>query len=176
MSGYYVMRHFERGDDPSFSTNLTREGHRRAHALYIPGIERIVTSPFKRCVQSVQPFARENDIPVKIACALGEYIDDDRHGIGLEDPEELRRRVRAFVEADANCRSECTLYVTHASIAETLCPGETFGCGELRYVPTAPPPWDPPVLNASNFSDSLDLTTSEDSDDFVKMSANLLGF
>ena len=171
MLGYYVMRHFERDNDPSFFTNLTLDGHRRARALYIPGVERVVTSPFKRCVQSAQYFAKENDIPVKIACALGEYIDDDCHGIGLEDPEELRRRVGAFVEADAPLRSKCTLYVTHASVAEALCPGETFNCGDLRYVSLAND-WDPPML----FSDSLDLTTSEDSDDFVKMSADLLGF
>ena len=166
MSGYYVMRHFERGDDPSFFTNLTLDGYRRARAMFIPGIERIVTSPFKRCVQSARYFASEEDIPMRIACALGEYIDDDRHGIGLEDPEELRRRLRAFIEADAPQRSKCTLYVTHASVAEELCPGEAFDCGELRYVPNTP----------VNFSDSLDLTTSEDSDDFVKMSADLLGF
>ena len=123
MLGYYIMRHFERGDDPSFFTNLTPDGHRRARAMFIPGIERIVTSPFKRCVQSVQSFAAEHDIPVHIACALGEYIDDDRHGIGFEDSEELRRRVGVFIDADAPMRFKCTLYVTHASVAEALCPG-----------------------------------------------------
>ena len=96
-------------------------------------------SPFKRCVQSAQHFAAENDIPMKIACALGEYIDDNRHGLGFESPEELRRRVEAFIVADMPRRLDCTLYVTHASIAELMCPGETFTYGDVRYVPVPIP-------------------------------------
>ena len=164
MLGYYVMRHFDREDDPSFFTNLTREGHRRARAFFLPGIQRVVVSPFKRCVQSAQPFAVENDIPMKVACALGEYIDDDRHGLGFETVGELRRRVEAFIIADAPRRLDCTLYITHASIAEMLCPGETFTCGDVRYVPVPIPTlWSSDMSDTSDTSDSdADVSWVED--------------
>lgn len=130
------MRHFDRYENPSFFTTLTPDGMRRAGALFVPDVKRIVCSPFVRCIQSAESFARENNIPIHIACALGEYIDDEAHGIPLETEEEMRRRVLKFLESDAASRGvERTLYVTHESVAKVMVPGATsISVGELRVV------------------------------------------
>ena len=140
MKGYYVMRHFERGDDPSFYTNLTPKGHERSRELFIPGVSRIVSSPFTRCLASVMPFADEIDVTITIACALSEFIEDKRHNIGYESVECMRSRVQAFIEADNPHRAtSITLYVTHGAIAEYLTSsngvGEPFAVGDVRWVP-----------------------------------------
>jgi len=127
----YVMRHFDRGENPIFFTQLTTKGHKRARALFIPGITRIVSSPFIRCIQSVEYFARENGIPVYISCALGEYIDCDDHGIPHETKESMRKRVLDFIKADASTQ---TLYVTHQSVAEVIC-GKSLETGGISVVP-----------------------------------------
>ena len=131
--GFYVMRHFERGENPEFSTNLTTRGHKRARELFVPGVERIVSSPFQRCLQSSKLFAGTIGTKVHIACALSEYIDDTRHGIAFETKEQMHRRVHEFIEADKEHRSKCTLYVTHGSIAEVLI-NEHFDYGDIRWV------------------------------------------
>ncbi len=119
MSSIYILRHFERSEDPSFFTTLTADGHRRAKAFHIPNIQRIVCSPFVRCIQSVKPFADANDIPIHISCDLGEYIDDHAHGLPLETAEELRQRVARFMLKEA-MPAVNTLYVTHQSVAEMM--------------------------------------------------------
>lgn len=126
----YVMRHFERSDNPEYFTTLTKDGMKRARALFIPQIHRIVCSPFIRCIQSVEFFARENGIPIHIACALGEYIDCDAHGIPHETEQHMRERVTRFMQLD---RCSHTLYVTHQSIAEVIC-GERLEMGGIRGV------------------------------------------
>ena len=133
-SGFYVMRHFERGSSPEFFTNLTDEGLESAEKLFIPGIQRIVTSPFIRCRESALRFSQDNGIPTHIACALSEYIDDDSHGIGHETHESMVNRVNAFLLQDLQHRTnELTLYVTHGTIAEYL-HGEPFNMGDVRFV------------------------------------------
>ena len=135
---FYVMRHFDRYENPSFFTTLTPDGMRRAGALFVPGVERIVCSPFVRCIQSVETFARENNVPINIACALGEYIDSDAHGIPLETAEAMRTRVLKFLKSDAASRGvRRTLYVTHESVAKVMVPGATsISVGELLSVKT----------------------------------------
>ena len=128
------MRHFERPDDPSFYTNLTPRGQSRSRELFIPGVTRIVSSPFPRCMSSVTPFADEIDVTIIIACALSEFIEDDRHKIGHETQSLMQSRVDAFIEADNIHRDECTLYVTHGAIAEYLT-GDPFSVGDVRWVP-----------------------------------------
>lgn len=134
---FYVMRHFERGESPEYNAELTREGRVRAQELYIPGVTRVVSSPFRRCAASVSEFASSLDEPLRYACALGEFIDDDAHGIGREGRGEMERRVREFIAADAECRKAsegATLYVTHKSIAEMIAPGEVFDVGCVACV------------------------------------------
>lgn len=102
--------------------------------MYIPGITRIVCSPFPRCVDSVRIFAETNDIPMHVAAALAEYIDDERHGIPLETHEDMSRRVRDFMLRDrVHRRGQTTLYVTHQSIAEIIC-GRALDQGEIVRV------------------------------------------
>jgi len=140
MKGFYVMRHFERPNDPSFYTNLTPNGKSCSRELFIPGVARIVSSPFPRCISSVMPFADEIDVTITIACALSEFIDDKRHKIGHESIECMRSRVQAFIDADAIHRVQGpgnTLYVTHGAIAEYLTgePEGAFAVGDVRWVP-----------------------------------------
>ena len=132
----FVMRHFQRGEHPGYFTKLTPDGFRRARTLYIPGITRIVCSPFPRCVDSVRIFAETNDIPMHVASALAEYIDDERHGIPLETHEEMSRRVADFMLRDQSRRDmhgQTTLYVTHQSVAEVIC-GRALDQGEIVRV------------------------------------------
>ena len=128
------MRHFEREENPTFATNLNTKGVKRAGELRMCGVERIVSSPFPRCRQSVSSFATRENIPLLISCALGEYIDDERHGIGLESEEDFERRVLGFIESDRESRLEAvTLYVTHGAVAEFL-HGEKFVMGDVRWI------------------------------------------
>jgi len=130
----FVMRHFQRGEHPGYFTKLTPDGFRRARSLYVPGITRIVSSPFPRCVDSVRTFAETNDIPMHVASALAEYIDDERHGIPLETHEHMSRRVEDFILRDQrDQRGQTTLYVTHQSIAEVIC-GRALDQGEIVRV------------------------------------------
>ena len=115
----FIMRHFQRGDDPSYFTTLTTDGQKRAKAFFIPDIKRIVTSPFIRCIQSVKPFAESNNIPMYVSCDLAEYIDDERHGITLETKDQLRQRVARFMLNEAMPKVN-TLYVTHQSVAKMM--------------------------------------------------------
>ena len=134
---FYVMRHFERGVSPEYNTELTRVGRLHAQELYIPDVTRVVSSPFPRCVASVREFANSLDEPLRYACALGEFIDNDAHGIARECPRELKRRVLEFIAADESCRdasSGATLYVTRKSVAEIIAPGEVFDVGRVVRV------------------------------------------
>jgi broad specificity phosphatase PhoE len=133
---FYVMRHFQRGESPEFSTNLTEEGHRRARALFIPRVVRVVTSPFKRCVQSAQHM-EDLEVPMRISCALGEFIDHADHGVACETYEQMVARVSAFIRDDAQQRAAvagATLYVTHKSCAEVIAPLHTFHEGTIIEV------------------------------------------
>jgi broad specificity phosphatase PhoE/8-oxo-dGTP pyrophosphatase MutT (NUDIX family) len=60
---------------------LTKKGRRQAEAIAVKfgdaGIERIVSSPFDRCVQSVEPLAKATGAKVEIDEALAEGPDID---------------------------------------------------------------------------------------------------
>jgi broad specificity phosphatase PhoE len=135
MKGYYIMRHFERDANPEFHANLNAVGRKRALEFELPGVQRVVTSPFARCVQSVEHFVSRNGLSAHISCALGEFIDDTAHGIGLETIENMRQRVDIFLESDAQLRDNAlTLYVTHGSVADHIT-GEDFQEGDVHFIP-----------------------------------------
>jgi phosphohistidine phosphatase SixA/8-oxo-dGTP pyrophosphatase MutT (NUDIX family) len=86
-SPVYVVRHAKAGDRerwkaPDDERPLTEEGRRQADHLVerFEGseVERIVSSPFLRCIQTVQPLARSRGLEVEIADELAEGADPER--------------------------------------------------------------------------------------------------
>jgi 8-oxo-dGTP diphosphatase len=82
----YLIRHTTAGERSRWKgrdedRSLTKKGWREADAIagYLAGagIERIVSSPFERCVQSVKPLAKLIKAPVEISPLLGEEPDID---------------------------------------------------------------------------------------------------
>ena len=77
----YVLRHGKAGSRSSWSgpdelRPLTKNGRRQsellADALAECGITRIVSSPYVRCIQSVEPLAERLGLPVETEEALAE--------------------------------------------------------------------------------------------------------
>jgi 8-oxo-dGTP diphosphatase len=79
----YVLRHAKAGtrarwEGPDELRPLTRRGRKQAQRLVelFEGLDlqRILTSPFVRCVQSVEPLAWARGIPIEPTSALGEGV------------------------------------------------------------------------------------------------------
>jgi 8-oxo-dGTP diphosphatase len=82
----YLCRHTTAGERSRWKgrdedRSLTKKGWREADAIagYLAGagIERILSSPYERCVQSVKPLAKLIKAPVEISPLLGEEPDID---------------------------------------------------------------------------------------------------
>lgn len=81
-----LIRHATAGDRSKWAgrdeaRSLTKKGRREAEAiaesLKDAGIERILSSPFERCVETVEPLARLIKAPIEISSALAEEADLD---------------------------------------------------------------------------------------------------
>jgi 8-oxo-dGTP diphosphatase len=77
----YLVRHGKAGSrsastEPDDLRTLTKAGRRQAEALADmlegSGIERIISSPYVRCRQTVEPLAERLRLPVDLADALAE--------------------------------------------------------------------------------------------------------
>ena len=86
-SPVYLVRHAKAGvrelwQGPDEERPLTRPGRRQAERLVerFEGleIERIISSPFLRCLQTVEPLARARGLEVEIADELAEGADPER--------------------------------------------------------------------------------------------------
>ena len=86
-SPVYLVRHAKAGvrelwEGPDEERPLTRRGRRQADRLVerFEGleIERIVSSPFSRCLQTVEPLARARGLEVETADELAEGADPER--------------------------------------------------------------------------------------------------
>jgi 8-oxo-dGTP diphosphatase len=80
-SALYVVRHAKAGvreawSGPDVERPLTRRGRKQARRLVdrFRGLEiqRILSSPFVRCVQTLEPLAQARGLPVEVATELGE--------------------------------------------------------------------------------------------------------
>jgi 8-oxo-(d)GTP phosphatase len=85
-SAVYVIRHAKAGvrsawDGPDEDRPLTRRGRKQARRLVerFQGLdfERIVSSPFVRCIQTVEPLAAARAVPVETGDELGEGASVD---------------------------------------------------------------------------------------------------
>jgi len=77
----YLVRHAKAGSRHDFRGNdrlrpLSPAGHRQAEALAIPlaagGVKTLVSSPFLRCIETLQPTAKAVDAAVETDSRLGE--------------------------------------------------------------------------------------------------------
>lgn len=82
----HLLRHVAAGDRTKWKGNdrerpITKKGRRQADAiakaLKKAGIERIVSSPYERCIQSVKPLAKAIGAKVEVVEALAEGPDID---------------------------------------------------------------------------------------------------
>lgn len=82
----HLLRHAAAGDRTQWDGNdgarpLTKKGRRQAKAiakaLESAGIERIITSPYDRCVQTVEPLAKLTGAKIELSDALAEGPDID---------------------------------------------------------------------------------------------------
>ena len=82
----YLLRHTTAGDRSRWKgrdedRSLTKKGWREADAIAISladaGIERILSSPYERCVQSVKPLAKLIKAPIETSPLLAEEPDLD---------------------------------------------------------------------------------------------------
>jgi 8-oxo-dGTP diphosphatase len=82
----HLLRHVAAGDRTKWKGNdrerpITKKGRRQADAiaksLEKAGIERIVSSPYERCIQSVKPLAKAIGAKVEVVEALAEGPDID---------------------------------------------------------------------------------------------------
>lgn len=92
----YLVRHAKAGDRDEWEGDdrlrpLTKSGHKQAEGIKeqlqdIP-IRRIVSSPYLRCVQTVEPLARARGLPIDLNDGLAE-------GAGIEPTLALVRQLR----------------------------------------------------------------------------------
>ncbi len=77
----YLVRHAKAGsrrdwDGPDEARPLSRKGRRQAeglvHVLADRPVQRVLSSPYVRCVQTVEPLAEKLGVPVEEADALAE--------------------------------------------------------------------------------------------------------
>ncbi|WP_010098249.1 histidine phosphatase family protein [Ornithinibacillus scapharcae] len=73
----YLVRHCE-AEGQAFGADLTKVGHRQALELEEffsdVGIEKIVSSPFKRAVDSIYPLATTRNLEIQIDKRLSERV------------------------------------------------------------------------------------------------------
>jgi 2,3-bisphosphoglycerate-dependent phosphoglycerate mutase len=134
MRQIYLIRHAQTryvADEPDEHRPLTAKGHEQAaalsHALHALGIEEIHSSPFRRCVDTIGPFAERAGLRVNHVTGLRErcFTSDLVH-----DWDTLWKRVWhdfdfAFPDGESSRQAqarmyEATLEVVTASRARTL--------------------------------------------------------
>lgn len=108
----YVVRHAKAGDREEWKGDdrlrpLTKPGRRQAEALVDAlqdkPIDRILSSPYVRCVQSVEPLARARNLPV-------ESRKDLEEGAGGESIIRLMNRYRG----------QNIVFCTHGDLVDEL--------------------------------------------------------
>ena len=113
--GVLLVRHAEAGDrdrweGPDEERPVSAEGRRQAEALVeaLAGfaVERVLSSPYLRCTQTVEPLAAARGLPV-------EPSDDLAEGAGRV----ALRRVRSLLDGPA------TVLCTHGDVVEDVLDG-----------------------------------------------------
>ncbi|MDQ0253546.1 2,3-bisphosphoglycerate-dependent phosphoglycerate mutase [Evansella vedderi] len=141
MTTIYVVRHCEAEGQPP-EASLTEKGFNEAKDLanFFSNvrIDRILSSPFKRAIQSIQPLAEKLEIDVEINNGLAErtlstinmpdwlekiketYEDMDLKYKGGESSKEAMDRIVNVVEKALISESQNIVIVTHGNIMSLL--------------------------------------------------------
>lgn len=85
----FVLRHDERpSDDARFITCLTVNGRRKAASTVLDAlgklqIDKVFSSPYPRCIQTVLPFCWSRNLPINVDYSLYEDVNDrdDQHDL-----------------------------------------------------------------------------------------------
>ena len=77
----YALRHEKRNKSPTFDTDLTQDGFNNANelcdVLESLNIDEIYCSPFKRIIQTIEPYLKKFNKKVNIEYSLYEYINSN---------------------------------------------------------------------------------------------------
>jgi 2,3-bisphosphoglycerate-dependent phosphoglycerate mutase len=140
-STVYLLRHADSvpsPDVPESDWPLSEQGHAQAESLVTVlrplGIDRVVTSPYRRAVQSVAPFARQHDVTLHSDDRLrerhltDEWLDDHEAAVratwadfehahpGGESSAACQRRVVQAVDAwTERFASDTLLFSSHGN-------------------------------------------------------------
>lgn len=132
----YVVRHAKAGGQEP-AAKLTIEGQMQAiqlkEQLKELKVEKIISSPFLRAIQTIEPFANEKGIPIEINTRLAERVlsvhsmddwqdrlaqtfnDHDVRFEGGESSREALARINSVVQ-EVLKRNETTLLVSHGNL------------------------------------------------------------
>ncbi|KEP26453.1 histidine phosphatase family protein [Bacillus zhangzhouensis] len=141
MKTYYIVRHCQ-ADGQSKDAALTPQGIAQSHTLaqFLSSIHlnQIISSPYKRAIQTIQPLAHAKQLKMKIDDRLSERVlsskpmDDWYEKLklsftdlnityegGESSQEAMNRIVEAFYE-QIHLEENHTLFVTHGNIMSLL--------------------------------------------------------
>lgn len=137
----YIVRHCEAQGQPTES-QLTDKGYKQA--IYLseffsnPKIDRIISSPFLRAIQSVEPISEETNIKIEIDERLSErtlsttnlpdwleklkatFDDLELKFEGGESSKEAMNRIVNVVDEVFKSETENTIIVTHGNLMSLL--------------------------------------------------------
>ncbi|MDN3017322.1 histidine phosphatase family protein [Paenibacillus sp. BSR1-1] len=150
MKRIYVIRHCE-AEEQQLEARLTSKGGQQAETLarFLSNkdIERIISSPFVRAIQSIQPLAEQKDMMVELDERLSErilstqYLPDWLEKLketfddlelkfdGGESSGEAMNRVVSVVKEVVQSDVENTLIVTHGNLMSLLLKNFQSGFG-----------------------------------------------
>lgn len=141
MKNIYIIRHCTaKGQSPN--AQLTNEGliqaEKLAHVFSEIAIDRIISSPYKRAKQSIEPLAEQLKINIELDERLKErilskqnlsnwqeklkasFLDFDLKLIGGESSREAQARVISIIEEVFNSNYDHTILVTHGNLLALL--------------------------------------------------------
>lgn len=150
MKKLYIIRHCEAEGQPS-EAQLTAKGFKQAldvaECFSEINIDRIISSPYRRAIQSIEPLANQLDIEIEINRKLTERVlstkshsdwlvklrstfdDFDLKFEGGESSHQAMNRIVEVVEQVFNSEFENTIIVTHGNLMALLLHyyNESFG-------------------------------------------------
>ncbi|XUX06054.1 histidine phosphatase family protein [Sporosarcina sp. UB5] len=141
MKNIYIVRHCE-AEGQSSDAQLTEQGFKQALQLssFFSNIkvDRIISSPYERAIQSIHPLAEQLNIEIEIDGKLTERVlstitisdwkdklrttfeDVELKFEGGESSQEAKERIVAVVEEVFNDVSKNTIIVTHGNLMSLL--------------------------------------------------------
>lgn len=141
LKNVYIVRHCE-AEGQSSNAQLTEQGFKQA--IDLSGflskikIDRIISSPYERAIQSIEPLAKQLNIEIEIDEKLTERVlstkdisdwqsklrttfeDDELKFVGGESSQEAKERIVDVIEKVFNDVSENTIIVTHGNLMSLL--------------------------------------------------------